>query len=712
MEVGNRRPVTTRAIAVPAARGRGPAALVGLLALVAALWLTLVAAPPASATAIGPGVGELADGPDATGPATPGADEGAVGDLIADGTDERILDYRVDYRLQPDGTLLGKETINYQFPDGGKRRGIFVSWPIRRPISGEEDKYRLYDLQVTGVSSPTGAPTEHEVDDQGESRVLRIGDPDRFVDGRLQTYVIDYTVKGTVNGFADHQEFYVNAIGFDSKFPIDKATVTFQAPQAGQQFGCWAGGDGIAAPEGQPPATVDCTATPGNPATFSAQGLQPAQGVTIAAWLPAGTVSNDAPVIRTGAAADGGGLGESLPEPVARGISLGSYALGGLIPLLAALFMGLLVHRRGRDERYAGLTPGLAPADGAEGEVVRGGAGPIAVRFQPPDDAPPGLVGTIIDESADTRDVSATVVDLAVRGYLTIEEIDTGRRSKADWELRRTDPAPTEPLLRYERTVYDGIFASGDVVRLSDLRNQFSTTLALAKKQMYREVVDRQWFRQSPEATRTAWAGMAVALAIVGGIVLFFAGMASVSIDNAAGIGVVVPSGVVLGGGLLVAAAIVYVLGLRMPARTATGSAIHAQTLGFRQYLETAEANQIRFEEAQSIFSRYLPYAIVFGCAERWAEVFHDVAEAAAAQGYALDMPTWYLFYGMSGGFPDFGSVATSMEDFATASVGTFAATPGSSGNSAFGGGSGGGFGGGGGFSGGGGFGGGSVGSW
>ena len=148
-----------------------------------------------------------------------------------------------------------------------------------------------------------------------------------------------------------------------------------------------------------------------------------------------------------------------------------------------------------------------------------------------------------------------------------------------------------------------------------------------------------------------------------------------------------------------------------MPARTATGSAIQAQTLGFRQYLETAEANQIRFEEAQSIFSRYLPYAIVFGCAERWAKVFGEVAQAAEAQGYALDMPTWYVFYGMHPGFMDFGSIATSMDDFATTAAGTFTATPGSSGGSAFGG-SGGGFGGGGGFSGGGGFGGGGVGNW
>ena len=65
-------------------------------------------------------------------------------------------------------------------------------------------------------------------------------------------------------------------------------------------------------------------------------------------------------------------------------------------------------------------------------------------------------------------------------------------------------------------------------------------------------------------------------------------------------------------------------------------SAVLAQSLGFRQYLVTAEANQIRWEEAQDIFSRFLPFAIVFGVAERWAATFEEVAAAAAAAGHAI----------------------------------------------------------------------------
>jgi uncharacterized membrane protein len=142
----------------------------------------------------------------------------------------------------------------------------------------------------------------------------------------------------------------------------------------------------------------------------------------------------------------------------------------------------------------------------------------------------------------------------------------------------------------------------------------------------------------------------------------------------------------------VLAGLVVRLLGKRMASRTADGSAVLAQSLGFKQYLVTAEANQIRFEEAQDIFSRYLPYAIVFGVADRWARVFNEVAEAAAAAGRSLDVPTWYVFSG--GGFGGFSGIATGMDSFSTTAAGTFTSTPGSSGGSGF---SGGGFSGGGG---------------
>jgi uncharacterized membrane protein len=126
-----------------------------------------------------------------------------------------------------------------------------------------------------------------------------------------------------------------------------------------------------------------------------------------------------------------------------------------------------------------------------------------------------------------------------------------------------------------------------------------------------------------------------------------------------------------------------------MPSRTAKGTAIARRVGGFRTVIEAAETHMSRWAEQQNVFTRYLPYAIVFGCTEKWAKAFEGLQQ----------MPpdtTWYLssrpFI-----FADFGRT---LDDFSVTTGGTIASTPSASGASGF---SGGGFSGGGGGGGGGG---------
>src|SRR5690606_10950219 len=99
------------------------------------------------------------------------------------------------------------------------------------------------------------------------------------------------------------------------------------------------------------------------------------------------------------------------------------------------------------------------------------------------------------------------------------------------------------------------------------------------------------------------------------------------------------------------------------PARTAEGTRVLVQAQGFEHYLKTAEANQLVFEEGEDIFSKYLPYAIAFGVAEKWAKNF----EQLAAQGVEMPEPTWLgagvatgMFWSHSGG------LASSLGQFAS----------------------------------------------
>ena len=55
--------------------------------------------------------------------------------------------------------------------------------------------------------------------------------------------------------------------------------------------------------------------------------------------------------------------------------------------------------------------------------------------------------------------MSSTIVDLAVRKYLVIEEIPkTWMLGKADWNLRRLPDPEGDHLLPYEEKLRDGLF--------------------------------------------------------------------------------------------------------------------------------------------------------------------------------------------------------------------------------------------------------------
>ncbi len=267
-----------------------------------------------------------------------------------------------------------------------------------------------------------------------------------------------------------------------------------------------------------------------------------------------------------------------------------------------------------------------------------------------------------------------------MRGYLRIARDDRGVLRADDWVLTRTTPpAGSAPLTAYEQLLHDSLFAAGDRVALSQLKNTFKPTLDAVRGLMYDEVVQRGWFRRSPEQQRTGWMTLGIVIAAVSVFAVFVLGgpLAGLVSDS----GLPFNPVWVLGGGGVVAGLLVRALGKRMASRTAEGSAVLAQSRGFERYIATAEANQIRWEEAQDLFSRYLPFAIVFGLADRWAGVFEEVAQAAAAAGHMIAPPIWYYGAWGAGGFHD---VASSMDSFSTVAAGTFVSTPGSSGSSGF----------------------------
>jgi uncharacterized protein (TIGR04222 family) len=331
---------------------------------------------------------------------------------------------------------------------------------------------------------------------------------------------------------------------------------------------------------------------------------------------------------------------------------------------------------RGRDRRYTSLYYLTENPEEEIRPLLQGD--PVVVEFQPPEKLRPAQMGLLLDERADTKDVTATVVDLAVRGYLTIKEIPKegilgGLFAKQDWELART-AKPADDLETYERTVLNGLFDDGNEVKLSSLKNQFYKDLEKAQKQLYADAARRGWFNANPQTVRRLWAGVGLGVIALGAALV-------------AGLGFIFGAGM-FGLPVIVVGLLVLATARAMPRRTAKGSELLRRTLGFRRYITTAETDRQRFNEQANIFAEYLPYAIVFGAVEKWARAFSGIEAATAATA------GWY--YG-TGGFDSVG-FSHSLASFNSSVGSAIASTPGGSGGSGFsGGGSGGGGGGGGG---------------
>ena len=569
---------------------------------------------------------------------------------------ESIRDYRVEMRVEEDGDLDVREVIAYDFGEN-ERHGILRSIPVRLRY---DDRYdRVYPVEIVSVEASGGASARYRVEEGGGTMTLRIGDPDRTITG-AHTYTVAYRVEAALNAFPDHDELYWNAVGAEWDVPVERAEVTVVAPAAIEEVACFAG------PEGSSLPCASATAE-GATARFSADGLNPFEALTVVAALPTGAVPTPRPRLEERWSA-------------ARAFSLRRDSVGaaaGLMALVVAAVVAL-AWRSGRDRRYAGShVDTVFGSEGDAEEAVPLLERPVTpVEFAPPDGVRPGQVGTLVDEQAHPLDVVATVVDLAVRGYLRIEETQKkGWFNKADWTLVDLGRERGD-LLPYERRLIDAVFenAVGGSVRLSELRNRFAARLKEVQDALYDDVVSRKWFPARPNQVRTWWRVIGVVVTIAGGgLVGLVARYTTFGI---------VPVPLMAGGLLLVASA------RRMPRRTARGTAVLRRVQGFRRFIEDSEKDRARFAERQNLFSEYLPYAVVFGCTEKWARAFAGLDGELPEVGW----------YSGTGGF-SVGSFSSSMDDFTVSTAGTIASTPGGSGGSGFGGGgsSGGGGGGGGG---------------
>ena len=490
-----------------------------------------------------------------------------------------IEKFHSDITIQADASFTVTERIEVHFSQ--PRHGIYRDVPIKyRDDLGHTIKTPTHVLSVTDES---GKKRKATISKKGNVVNIRIGDAHRSVQGR-QVYVITYRVENAILFFSDHDELYWNVTGNDWKAPIEVASahVTLAVPRQSENL--WAAA--YTGPFGSKGSAADHE-THTNEVTFVTKNpLNIGEGLTIAFGWDKGLTA--AP---------------SAWKKFLWTVDMTENWIF-LFPPLALASMFFLWRRKGRDPRVReSMTVMYAPPTFENRPLV------------------PAEVGTLIDEKFDPRDITSTIVELGVMGYLRIEETKKEGLlfDATDYYLKKLKD-PDAQLGPFEKELMTSLFP-GQLpgVYVSNLKNRFYTNLGTLKGVLYGELIRKKYFLTNPEKIRGTYT--------MGGIVMMVFGAFAFAFLVPGAIGKGVMASILTGMPVLIFARF-------MPAKTKAGASVTMDILGFREFMNRAEKDRLERVGDSHLFSKFLPYAMALDVTDNWAKAF---------QGIYQQPPEWYL---------------------------------------------------------------------
>jgi uncharacterized membrane protein YgcG len=552
----------------------------------------------------------------------------------------RIERFNSDIAVLPDSTVRVTETITVSFI-GGPWHGLYRSIPVEY-VTPQGMNYSLF-LSITRITDGSGHDLKYESSRVRHYRKLRIYVPN--ADDSVQTINIQYTVSDALRFHEDFDEFYWNVTGDDWDVPIGDASASIALPVSAKNI--------------RSNVFTGAYRSTAKNAVADVAG----NGVTVHTTAPLGYHEG----LTVAVAFDKGAVHEPTAADRTVLFFLSNWPL--FLPILVFLIMFRLWWTTGRDPRLRA----------------------IAAQYEPPEKLTPSECGTLVDNSADMRDITAAIVDLAVRGYLVIEEhsedhmLGLWKNKDYTFVLKKPRSEWSAGLKPHETALLDGIFDDGTVderVRMSDLHNVFYQSLPVIKNQIFGALLDRGYYRHRPDTTRATYLGIGLAvglLAIAGGAAL------------GANLGMAGAPFILAG---VLSAAIICGFGWFMPCRTVNGARALEGVLGFEDFLAHVESDRFnRMIKTPEMFEKFLPFAMALGVEKNWSKAFANIY---------TQPPQWYQGGNFSSGFYPYMFV-NNLNTLSSQAGEVFASAPRSSGGSGFsgaggdGGSSGGGFGGGGG---------------
>jgi hypothetical protein len=516
--------------------------------------------------------------------------------------------YDVNLTVEPNSDILVEEIQQIDFTSGTFRFG-FATIPLDRVEN-------IADISVSEIN-PDGTERPYTPNstapygfttavNEGNLEITWYFPPTSHSD---HTFVLRYRVDGGLRIYDEGDQIWWKAIAPDHNFPIRSATVTVTPPATFRKSELTV--DSYGAP------VEGASYTDRGSVVFVARDIPPGEELEVRVQFPHGVVDGQPPDWQAT---------DDLRRQLGPVVGVLAGALGLILLVGGPIAVYLLWYTRGRDAETA--------------------AAPEYIS-EPPSDLPAAIAGTLVDEHADMKDIIASILDLAERGAIRMEE----RQKDSKWGFGASQDFifyledESKAIYPHEERLLTRIFGKKGKMRserkLRDLREKFYTALPDLQRLLYNEVVEQGYFPSSPESTRKRWTW----LGILG---LFAAGGASFC--SLVLLGDFSPAAACPGIALVASMVALIIVGRHMPRKTPLGTEEAAKWLAFKRYLENIEVFS-DLEAAKDKFEQYLPYATAFGLERRFIHKFSAVDTPA---------PSWWGPVIPYGPYPGYGSGGSS----------------------------------------------------
>lgn len=611
---------------------------------------------------------------------------------------ERILSFESDIRVGTDRTAHVKERITVNALGIEIKRGIFRTLPLNRNLNNKTEKVNYKIISV----KRNGAEEKYHTEKSNGFMYVYIGDEDVVLPSGVYTYEITYDAGNQIGFFKDYDEFYWNVNGNFWSFPVDEVQATVHLPENAKilQSSCYTGSYGS--------KNQNCSSTSSGPnvMTWKASNLREREGLTIAAGFQKNIIQAPAP-----------------PGFIEKN---GALALCGLALAFLMSYFYRSWDKFGRDPEKPVVYP----------------------QFNAPKNMSPASIGYFNKEYFDNNLITASLVNLAVKGFISIEESKpeddlTRFFGKKKFILKKLREGK-ESLAKEEKLLMNSLFRNKEIVvldgeydeKIEKVVKQFQSNLEVQHDTTLNE--GNNWSKLLvPGLVITAVFAVAVLLqnhfygnddslvlagffflivSVIAAVTMFFSKKIKLSwkwIGLFLIIGINAVSGIIgmvsaisnfesasfylLIPFLFLVISIIALMVFKYFIRKPSPEYQENKSLidGFKMYMGAAENEQLKFhnppEMTPKVFETMLPYAIVLGVDKIWGEKFANILRNSS-MSYENN---WYVGQGFSPS--SFGSTLSSnlSSSVASASTAPSSSSSGSGGGGSSGGGGGGGGGGG-----------------